>query len=311
MSYANNVRAALGNMVRTPGPIKALAAAPGNGPAPAVHSPKKRIQLPVVNGTAPEFSIISIIDQWLVQQDQTIRIEVAFKFRGPRSTGVFHASECTKEQVCLREMAYGVYGAPGIRHVDDARILRIFDNGHFTHARLESYIIAAVHSVKGKAWNELSYAPDEKLRSGTADIGMILWGWPYLIEIKSIKRSGFEALGAEADPDHVGQLNQYMGISGVKAGFVLYENKDTQDLREYFVRYDHERWLANEQNVVDPVLAHVEAGTLPDKITEEDGCRMDWCQHYDYCKRRSGSKWLPTPQNIALLRERSTHEDQG
>jgi hypothetical protein len=275
---------------------------PRDKAAPVVQSPrlqpvnaakeKQRVKLPVVQGLAPAFSLQSMLDQYLVSLDDNVRVNVAFKFRGPRSDGVFHASEVSDEQTCRRYLAYGIYRAPRNARKVDARIQRIFDNGHFTHARLESYLIAAIEAAGGQAWNELSYPPDAKLRSGTADVGILLYGWPYLVEIKSIKTASYAALASEPAPHHRSQLNQYMGLAGVHAGFILYENKDTQDVREYFVRFSQKDWQRVE-GVCDEVMGHVAQGTLPEKITVEEGCEMDQCLYHAICKKRGGERWSP------------------
>ena len=259
---------------------------------PAVSTAARRVHLPVVSGVAPAFSLQSLLDQYLSSLDDATQIDVRFKMRGPRPDGVFHASEVSDGLVCRRYLAYGMYQAPRNRSNVDARVQRIFDNGHFVHARLESYVVSAVESAGGRAWNELSYKPDSLRRSGTADVGIVLNGWPYLVEIKSMRTARFAELGRSPPQHHRSQLNQYMGLSSVRAGVLLYENKDTQELREYFVRFSEDEWLRVE-GVCKDVLTHVRNGTLPDKVTVEDGCDGDQCLYHAICKKRGGERWLP------------------
>jgi hypothetical protein len=280
-------------------PVEVLPAVPTTA---QLKQRSPRHLLPVVNGNAPSFSIIGLLDRYLSSVDVSVPKNVNVKFRGPRSDGVFHASGVSKEGVCLREQAYGIYQAPKAQEVVDARMRRVFDNGHFTHARLEDNLIDCIKFYGGQAWNEMHMDADAKLRTGTPDLGLILNGWPYFIEIKSIKKGGpfgFGLLGGEPQPDHKRQLNQYMGLSHVRAGWVLYECKEDQEMLEYFIRYDHDMFMQIEREVVDPVLAHVRAGTLPDKITDAEGCYgEDRCGYYEICKRRGGQKWLPAPKEV-------------
>ncbi len=307
MSYALKLKQEFGLLPKV-GPAE-TSIVPVNGPKPLLGAKRPKVRLPVVQGDAPSFSLQSIIDQYLAQIDEDNEVHVAFRLRGKRSDGVFHASEVSKETACRRRLAYGIYQAPRNPRViieqpgrfSQAQLQRVFDQGHFQHARLESYIIAAIEANKGKAWNEMGYAPDGKKRSGTADIGMVLYGWPYFVEIKGIKKGqanvdGFMNLGADPLPDHKNQLNMYMGIAGVNAGFLLYECKDNQAFKEYFVRFDPAEWN-RVGGVCDEILGHVAAGTLPDKVPEDndDGptCDGQECPYYKICKAKDGPRWLP------------------
>jgi len=311
-AYALAVRQHLGLLPKTQGPI-ATSMTPGKGPGPVEPKQRKRIQLPVVQGEAPSFSLQSIVDQYMYSVDDNQRVAVGFKMGGERSDGVFHASEVS-EGVCVRRLAYGVYRAPRAPRQIDPQLRRVFENGHFVHARLESTIIGAVRAQKGEGWNELAYPPDAKLRSGTADVGIVLYGWPYLIEIKSIKKgvpgvSGFLGLGVEPDPKHTSQLNQYMGLAKVHAGFILYECKDNQELREYFVRFDRKLWLETERERIDPALSHVQAGTLPPVITDDEGCTGPQCEYHAICKKRGATKWVP-PGPLTLKEIQDAAQDR-
>lgn len=258
-------------------------------------------KLPVVRGKAPSISLRSIIDSYLAaiyEGDKELDRDIVVRLGAPRHGGVFHASDVSKATVCLRKLALGLYDAPHGIEPRTAQSIRILQNGHFTHARLEHTIIDAVRAIGGDATNEWKMHPDAKLRSGTADLMVVIDGWPYVVEIKSIKGTGdygFEKLGAYPQADHRGQVNQYMGLSGVHAGWILYECKNTQQLKEYFVRFDEEAFRLVERDRVDVVLRHVRAGTLPDKITEVDGCGgKDRCKYYSVCKARGIEPWAPS-----------------
>lgn len=270
---------------------------PTEAPKPKVQletvGEKKRVKLPVVQGRAPEFSLQSMVDMFLANLSDAESVTTTTRYGGERSDGVFHASEISDELTCKRRLAYCIYQAPRNEREVDAKLRRIFDQGHYQHTRLQHYIVRAIEANRGKAWTEMGYEPDAKRRSGTSDIGFVLRGWPYLVEIKGINKAGFEALTSDPLPHHKGQLNQYMGLTQVHAGFLLYECKDNQELREYFLRFDRKEWNRVD-GVADEVLAHVAAGTLPDKITEEDGCDGKQCPYHRICKAKQGRiKWDP------------------
>lgn len=244
----------------------------------------KKVMLPLVDGEAPKFSLISIIDQYLHNINQTGELQqtVNVPLGGIRKQGVFHPSEVCKENVCKRALAYELYSAPKSENIE-ARFRRIFGNGHFVHARLENTVKYAVESCGGLFYNEMRVSKNAKYLAGTTDGGIVLNGWPYLLEIKSMRRADFVSLGNKPWEDHQRQLNIYMHLAKVKAGFILVESKDSQDLKEFFVRYDENMWTKTEA-IMDEVLTHFNTGGLPDKISESDGCGGKRCRFYSICK---------------------------
>lgn len=249
-------------------------------------------KLPIVKGEAPAFSLVSIIDRYLFNMDESEKQRIQVKMGGPRSQGVFHPSELCKEDACKRSMAYELYSAPRSRKID-ARLKRIFDNGHFVHARLQWIIGEALKKEGGQFSPEIKLPPGVDRVAGTTDGGLVLGGWPYLLEIKSMNKKNYMELGAKPWDEHYDQLNIYMHLSGVRAAFVLVECKDNQDLREYFVRYDVKRWRRVE-GVVNEVLAHVMGGVLPDQITSADGC-SNQCNFWTICKGAQKGSFKPQP----------------
>lgn len=260
-------------------------------PAAAKVHKSQRVKLPVVEGDPPKFSLQSMIDQYLAGVDEaSVQHLVGTHLGGPRSAGVFHPSDLAKEGVCRRLLAYELYAAPREADGVDARLRRIFDNGHFVHARLQHYAAEALKQHGGTFYKEVKLDPDAKKVSGTMDGGLIFNRWPYGLEIKSMRKADYVTLGAHPWDDHFDQLNIYMRLSGLKAGFILVECKDNQDVREYFVRFDEARWRAKEA-IVDEVLETVGRKELPAQITSEDGCDGKRCRFWRICK--GPTKWSP------------------
>lgn len=282
----------------TPRPLQVVPSHSWQTAEKPTEGEKKRVVLQPNPRPAPIVSVKSMVDRYLSDVDDSVKEMVpTFRLRGPRSDGVFHASEISKEGMCKRRLAYCIYQAPQVRSEKiDARVRRIFDQGHFFHARMEQTIVNAVAMHGGQAWREIGHPPDHKKRSGTADVGFELSDFRYLVELKGVKKSSFAALGSDAEEDHIGQVNTYMGLSGVHASFVIYECKDNQEMLEYFYRFDPIRW-AKTTTIADEVLGHVKAGTLPDKITEAEGCEGARCSYYAICKaKKSKVVWNPQPK---------------
>lgn len=285
MTYADKVRETHG-LLRV---VKPTTVAMQTALVPAVLP---KFNLPVVQGDAPEFSIISLIDRYLFSLNgEEPQFNVPVRLGGPRSQGVFHPSEICKEDVCQRALAYELIFAPASKTVD-ARLRRIFDNGHFTHARVQHVVGEAVKTVGGVFKDEIRLPINSERVAGTTDGGMIVNQWPYLLEIKSMNKKNFIALGKTPWEEHYDQLNIYMRLSKVKAAIILIECKDNQDQREFFVRYDEKRWMRIEL-ITKTVLGNVMAGQLPERISAENGCQGKECKFYDICKGVD-SNWVPS-----------------
>jgi hypothetical protein len=142
---------------------------------------------------------------------------------------------------CLRQQRYrnmGVEATP-----PNERVLNIFFNGHYVHFRHQAagmtagYLVGVEVPVKIETLNVL----------GTMDgITSINEG----AEFKSINQYGFREVVAHGPkPDHIAQVNAYMLAADLDAFRILYECKNTNQLREFRVEADEdiqgilvERW---------------------------------------------------------------------
>jgi predicted RecB family nuclease len=81
--------------------------------------------------------------------------------------------------------------------------------------------------------------------------------------------------------EHLLQLLFYMDILNIKQGYVLYENKNTQDIISFYVDYEENKSkLEHPHRIIDKVLENSKKGILLDK--KLDSCAS--CIFYDYCK---------------------------
>jgi CRISPR/Cas system-associated exonuclease Cas4 (RecB family) len=104
-----------------------------------------------------------------------------------------------------------------------------------------------------------------------------------IVELKSISDSGFKYLDrAGAKEAHKMQLMLYMHVMGIKQGLILYENKNTQEMKEFFIGYDAEL----SERIIEKVRAansHVNAGTLPEKEYQASDFECRYCDYKDIC----------------------------
>jgi len=112
---------------------------------------------------------------------------------------------------------------------------RIFDNGHAVHERLYSYF----RDMGILVAEEVPISNDDPPIQGTAD-GIIDLDGHKLIELKSISTEGFQyrQLAHKPSDDHVRQANLYMHCLGLDSGFVIYENKNNQQILPIYIERD-------------------------------------------------------------------------
>lgn len=114
----------------------------------------------------------------------------------------------------------------------DDKTLNIFANGDYMHLRHQAFGMVAGYITATEVPVELG---KYNLR-GTMD-GMLATGEG--LELKSINSHGFSSVVTYgARNDHVRQMHAYMLAAGLEAFRIVYENKETQQLKEIFVPRD-------------------------------------------------------------------------
>lgn len=126
---------------------------------------------------------------------------------------------------CQAKQAYKIHKVPTVRPAFDLQKQFTFDRGNVFEAWLIAYLRAAeaagCFGVTNIRCGEVVY---DQLTGvgGRYDIVFNWAGFDYLIECKSKESSkAFKAVNA-ALPDHMAQHNDYMAMTGVHAGFVVY-----------------------------------------------------------------------------------------
>jgi hypothetical protein len=173
--------------------------------------------------------LIEAIDQYL-----------ATRPKDKRRIRCFHPSTLHKSAQYL----YDAYLNGDNNQDFEPRLLRIFDNGHGVHYRLQRYLKEIGTLVE----TEVPVENQEYEICGSADGILKLGKREGVLEIKSINANGFYATH-EPKPDHIIQINIYMFCLGIPRGCVLYENKNNQELKEFYVKLDNK--------ILDPVLEKI------------------------------------------------------
>ena len=122
-----------------------------------------------------------------------------------------------------------------------------FALGIFNPIRAQKNWRCACGNSKKLIYEELTVkSPEEYNFEGHCDAVVDLRGTPYecgndldlmVVDFKSMKDEQFFALD-HAKHEHIIQVHIYMWILGIPAGVVLYENKDSQAIKEMFVPRD-------------------------------------------------------------------------
>jgi hypothetical protein len=124
------------------------------------------------------------------------------------------------------------------------RTLRIFDNGHHVHERLQAYLKEAGILLE----SEVPVASEEYEIRGHTDGIIKINGMEGILEIKSMNARNFHS-AYEPKTDHLVQVNVYMFCTSIPRACLLYECKDDQRLKEFFVKQD--------PAVLNPVLEKI------------------------------------------------------
>jgi len=165
----------------------------------------------------------------------------------------------------------------------EPRILRIFDSGDYTHMRIMSVLfgLGIVRSVEVKI-------PPQEIISGRADAIIDIDGKPYVVEIKSSSQYKFANLD-KPEPDHMKQIQLYLHFFKIPQGILLYEDKNTQDLKEFPVEYDP--FLV--QNVLrdfKTLKEQIDKNIIPPIPKDIEPWRCEYCEYREECQKIEKSK---------------------
>jgi len=150
--------------------------------------------------------------------------------RDKRAIRCFHPSSLHKSAKELHRM----YFAGDANQSFPPRVLRIFDNGDCVHKRIQRYLVEigilqqAEVPVENKEYNIL----------GTCDGIIKIGNQRGVLEIKSMNANQFYST-YQPKAEHLVQINAYMFCLSLPRGCLLYECKDDQELKEFYLKLDN------------------------------------------------------------------------
>lgn len=178
--------------------------------------------------------------------------------------GGFHPSELSYNY-CPRELAALRLGVARKKKNVNAQLHRIFDNGHYFHDRMQRYAremnIVLNHPLlnnKNGICEESQLDHPCGLTGNTDNILELSRQW-YVTDYKSTKNDVFSNLVAPL-AYHERQVVLYMGmlksmidVERPLFGLIVYENKDTQQIKEFRVE-----WNSTNREYFDKVVHDLE-----------------------------------------------------
>lgn len=209
---------------------------------------------------------------------------------------------------CMRKNVYSMLGYIGKPHT--GQTLLIFANGNSFHTRMEELFEAMDILVAP----ELSLKSPEIYVSGRSDAiiksivpfepsedtvklvspknEVVYEGDPnavMIVELKSINTKKFDKLPIKnPDTSHMRQLQLYFYQTGLKSGYVYYEDKDNQRTKAYHVDRD-EKVIEGVIEEIMTTVDYVKRKELPDRpfVATDIPCRF--CNFRDLCHPESQS----------------------
>ena len=195
--------------------------------------------------------------------------------RPPRVRG--WSWSASSANTCPRQRQFGFLGMP--RRRPDDKSMNIFANGDYMHLRHQAfglvagYIQAAEVSVQMPEYNLLG-TMDGILRNGNG------------LELKSINTRGFSSVNTfGAKLDHVWQMHSYMLAGDLEAFTIVYEDKNTQALKEILVPRDEEiiKSVRSELETLNEWTSQSRFFPMLEECEQGKG-KFNWCDYRDSCK---------------------------
>lgn len=188
----------------------------------------------------------------------------------------FHPS---MHQVCPRWwylMFRGVEVSPNI----PSRIYRIFDNGHSMHERYQSYFKEMGILIGREVPVRLS---EPVPVVGSAD-AIIDWGGHKLVELKSISPDAFQYRRVYNKPkdQHVEQAQVYMYALKLDSGFIIYEEKGSQEILIFDIKRD-DNLIEKRLKRWSDIYKFIRDDVLPERPYKRESTHCKECDIANYC----------------------------
>jgi len=225
------------------------------------------------------------LDPNTIEESKFVRLVLSKNGYDHERAGL-HASALIvgEKDFCFREQVLSLYYKQIQGRQIMVKLKRIFEEGNSIHEKWQRLFIRGELADKNDC-DRTRYLEDICL-SYTPDIcPALINGKEYVVEIKSVNTYQFKNMTEH--PSGMKQLQFYMYLTGMKRGFVLAEDKNTQDFKIF--AYDFNK------DVVLPFIERIEAiktykkeleknKKMPARICGSSNCkRAESCAMKDAC----------------------------
>jgi CRISPR/Cas system-associated exonuclease Cas4 (RecB family) len=168
-----------------------------------------------------------------------------------------------------------------------AEVLRMLDHGDY----VQMHILNSLFSLGVVRAAEIRIPPQEII-SGRADAIVTLNNELYVVDFKSM--NGYKFQGLEAPPqDNINQIQLYMHFFRIPKGILLYVDKNTLALKEFFINYNPglaKTLLSSLENLKVKIDSDIVPASFLD-YPKNSQCR--YCSFKSICKIAGGVelKW--------------------
>jgi CRISPR/Cas system-associated exonuclease Cas4 (RecB family) len=178
---------------------------------------------------------------------------------------------------CPRAIFLKFKNAP--RKEMEAKVLRMFDHGDHIHQLIMKSLISTrdIHVIA----SEVNIPPQE-LISGRADAVISDGKEQYVLDIKSMNSMIFRVLEYPKE-ENIDQIQLYLHFFRIPKGILLYVNKDTQELKEFVVKYDKKR-AQSLLDVLAELKTKIDSNIIPSRIPAYPAnWQCKYCQYKKIC----------------------------
>ena len=193
-----------------------------------------------------------------------------------------HASAMLESdnEFCLRQQVLSLLYKQIQNENVPAGLARVFEEGNCIHQKWQRLFIAAGlgkpedmdrHRFIKKY--ELNYTPDARIH---------IFGEDVLVEIKSMNTYAFQK--AKGHPSGEKQLNFYLCLEKLPWGFVLAEDKNTQDFKVFIVKQDRKAAQQYLDRLVD--IKEAKEYFLGSRKMPKRKCKNCDCKQAQKCNMR-------------------------
>lgn len=201
-----------------------------------------------------------------------------------------HASAITKgsdAEFCYREHVLSLLYKQNQSDNVPVKLKRIFEEGNAIHEKWQRLFIRNGYAEWYDCDNTQYH--HEYMISFTPDIicymPIVYDRGEMLVEVKSMNDWAYSKQATHAEGQK--QLMWYLHLAGKQKGFVLADNKNTQEFRIEAVDYDEERvkpYIERAENIMYEYHNHLGGSPLPPQRDDMDVKKCKQCSMHDACK---------------------------